>query len=250
MSNSNKLVFAGESGEPVTTSLALAEGVERDHATVIRLLRDNQADLEEFGRVGFEIQPFDTGGGEQRREIATLNEPQATLLLTYMRNNDAVRAFKKALVRAFYEMRAALQRRDPVQMLNDPAAMRGLLLTYSERVIELESENESMKPQVQAYERLAVADGSLCITDAAKDLQIRPKDLFDYLSRNGWIYRREGGKAWIGYQSKVQQGVLEHKITTTILPDGDERVSTQVRVTAKGLSRLALLLNPGIRGAA
>jgi phage regulator Rha-like protein len=92
-------------GEAVTTTINIATGTENDHASVIKLVRTYQADLEEFGRVGFEIQPFDTAGGTQQREIAILNEPQATLLLTYMRNTDIVRQFKKALVRDFYEMK-------------------------------------------------------------------------------------------------------------------------------------------------
>tara|TARA_R100000687_G_scaffold30399_1_gene25127 strand:- start:530 stop:1315 length:786 start_codon:yes stop_codon:yes gene_type:complete len=101
----NDIVIAGEAGELLTTTAAIAEGVERDHASVIRLVRDNLEDLEDFGRVGFEIQPLATPGGTQRREVASLNEPQATLLLTFMRNSDIVRSFKKRLVRTFYEMR-------------------------------------------------------------------------------------------------------------------------------------------------
>lgn len=92
-------------GELVTTSLAIAEGTEVEHASVIKLVRKYLEDLEEFGRVGFEIRPFETAGGTQRQEIAFLNEPQATLLLTYMRNSDIVRGFKKALVRAFFDLR-------------------------------------------------------------------------------------------------------------------------------------------------
>lgn len=34
-----------------------------------------------------------------------LNEQQATLLITYLRNTKPVRAFKKELVKAFFEMR-------------------------------------------------------------------------------------------------------------------------------------------------
>ena len=94
-----------ENGSAVTTSMAIADGVGYEHATVIRLVRDNKDDLEDFGGVGFQIQPFETAGGLQQREIALLNEQQATLLITYMRNNDVVRAFKKQLVKAFYEMR-------------------------------------------------------------------------------------------------------------------------------------------------
>ena len=41
-----------------------------------------------------------------------------------------------------------------------------------------------MKPDVEALERIAKADGSMCITDAAKHLQVQPKFLFKTLSEN------------------------------------------------------------------
>ncbi|WP_375654655.1 MULTISPECIES: Rha family transcriptional regulator [unclassified Bartonella] len=104
----NNLVTINNDGIAVTTSLKIAGGVGNSHATVIKLVRQNIEDLEEFGRVGFEISPFGTKGGRQKRVIAILNEPQATLLMTYMRNNDTVRAFKKALVKAFYDLKNQL----------------------------------------------------------------------------------------------------------------------------------------------
>ncbi|MDC9615591.1 phage antirepressor KilAC domain-containing protein [Xenorhabdus khoisanae] len=133
---------------------------------------------------------------------------------------------------------------DPMQMLNDPAAMRGILLTYTEKVIALEEKMEEMKPDVDAFERIAKkSTGSMCVTDAAKHLQIKPKTLFDTLSSTKWIYRRLGKKSWVGYQDKLQQGLLEHKITVVAKDDGTERVCEQVLVTAKGISKLAKLLS-------
>ena len=92
-------------GDAVTTTLAIAEGTLNDHASVIALARKYQSDLEDFGLVRFEIRPREAGqhgGGDT--EFAILNEPQSTLLLTYMRNTDIFRAFKKKLVREFWEM--------------------------------------------------------------------------------------------------------------------------------------------------
>ena len=98
-------------GDAVTTTLAIAEGTQNDHASVIKLARTYQADLEEFGPVGFEIHlATRPQGGGTPTEFAILNEPQSTLLLTYMRNTDIVRAFKKKLVREFWEM---VQQRNP-----------------------------------------------------------------------------------------------------------------------------------------
>lgn len=92
-------------GAAVTTSLAIAEGTQNQHKNVLEMVRSYLADLKEFGRVAFETRPFETAGGKQQREVALLNEQQSTLLLTYMRNSDIVRQFKKALVKAFWEMR-------------------------------------------------------------------------------------------------------------------------------------------------
>ena len=64
-----KLV-AMNGNEPTTTSLIVAKGTESQHASVLRLVRENLEDFEEFGRVGFEIQPFETAGGPQKRTIA------------------------------------------------------------------------------------------------------------------------------------------------------------------------------------
>ena len=96
--------------EFATTSSIIASNTDNEHASVIKLVRTYQSDLEEFGRVGFEIEPFETAGGIQQREISVLNEQQATLLLTYMRNSDVVRKFKKALVKDFYRMRNGSQK--------------------------------------------------------------------------------------------------------------------------------------------
>ena len=74
---------------------------------MILLVRKYLSDLEEFGQVDFKSTRPDRGGHPV--EVASLNEQQATLLLTYMRNSEIVRAFKKRLVRAFFEMAARLQ---------------------------------------------------------------------------------------------------------------------------------------------
>ncbi|MDC9588357.1 phage antirepressor KilAC domain-containing protein [Xenorhabdus sp. XENO-10] len=133
---------------------------------------------------------------------------------------------------------------DPMQMLRDPDTLRGILLTYTEKVIALEDQVAEMKPDVDAFERIAKkTTGSMCVTDAAKHLQVKPKVLFDTLSSNKWIYRRLGKKNWVGYQDKIQQGLLEHKLTTVTKDDGTEKVCEQVLLTAKGISKLAKMLS-------
>lgn len=129
---------------------------------------------------------------------------------------------------------------DPMEALSDPATLRQTLLSYTERVLALEQTVEEQAPKVAALDRLATAEGSMCLTDAAKALQVRPIDFIRHMHAHGWIYRRAGNGQWLGYQRRAQQGLLEHKVTTVSRSDGSEMVKEQVRVTPKGLERLAL----------
>lgn len=128
---------------------------------------------------------------------------------------------------------------DPFAVLEDPAKMRHLLLTYTEKVLALEADLAEAAPKVAAYERLASSEGSMCLTDAAKHLQMRPKDLIQWMKTRRWIYRRAGTGHWIGYQDKIQSGLLDHKVTEVTRSDGSNKITEQVRVTASGLARLA-----------
>lgn len=148
--------------------------------------------------------------------------------------------FTARLVDRWQELEAQIAKpADPMQFLSDPTLLRNALLTYSEMVIDLEQKVEVMQPTVEAYDRIAKADGSLCITDAAKALQMRPKDLIAKLSSSKWIYKRAGNSHWLGYQDKVQAGYLEHKITEVTRGDGTTKITEQVRITPKGLAKLA-----------
>ncbi len=150
-------------------------------------------------------------------------------------------AFHLKVIRAYDAMVSAPPpQRDPMAVLNDPEAMRGLLLGYSEKVIALEGKVGQLAPKAEALDRFsAFAEGSMCISNAAKALQMQPKALFRWLQLNQWIFRRAGGSGWLAYQARIQVGYLEHKVTTVERGDGSEKVVEQVLVTAKGLARLS-----------
>ena len=94
--------------EPFTTSEVIAEcaGVKRD--TVQKLIQRHEKDLREFGKGGFEIRPLSGSKTGQTVKAYHLNEQQATLLLTFLRNTPVVIEFKKELVRQFFAMRKEL----------------------------------------------------------------------------------------------------------------------------------------------
>lgn len=122
-----------------------------------------------------------------------------------------------------------------------PEALR-LAADMAEQKAKADAALAIAAPKAQAFDRIANTEASLCITDAAKTLQIRPKQLTQLLCEHGWIYRRPMSSTWLAYQDRIQQGFLEHKVKSGERSDGPEWTSTQVRVTAKGLTKISEIL--------
>jgi len=102
-------------------------------------------------------------------------------------------------------------------------------------------------PKVEALARIADARGSMCLTDAAKHLGVQRCKLIDWMRANRWIYRREGCARWLAYQPRMSAGLLDHKVTVLGLDEeGDQRLASQVRITPKGLAKLAQVIGGGL----
>lgn len=101
------LVYLDGKKEPYTTNEIIAECAEIERISVRKLIENHKEDLEVFGILSFEMTKINDGRGRPRK-IYHLNEQQATLLITYLKNTEPVREFKKNLVSAFFEMRDEL----------------------------------------------------------------------------------------------------------------------------------------------
>ncbi|GGJ74500.1 Rha family transcriptional regulator [Glutamicibacter ardleyensis] len=190
-------------------SVTIAEQTENQHKSIIRLIRDNLADLSEFGRVRFENAPLQTAGGVQSREIAHLSERHATLLITYLRNNDTVRTFKMALVKAFYEMAQQLKdQRSP--MSEDDIVAQALQIT-SARVKALESKVEQDAPKVDYVDTFVADEDLITLRTLASDLKIGENELRALLVDKKWIYKQESSR----YSEKKGRKVPIYRYSAT-----------------------------------
>lgn len=102
-----------------TDSWVIAEGTGNSHRAIKSIVNKYSDDFKEFGKLSYHSKWFenekqkktfsDNSKGVSREktkiEVILLNEPQATLLITYLRNTEQVRRFKKNLVFEFYRMR-------------------------------------------------------------------------------------------------------------------------------------------------
>jgi len=121
----------------VVSHRVIAEQTESKEKTVSRLIRNHIDKLELFGVVGFEIQAVSEDKLKENPDSKPektyfLNEPQATLLLTFMRNNEIVINFKVKLVKEFFKMRTELQKKpttkvDISQLLEESEALLKLI---------------------------------------------------------------------------------------------------------------------------
>ncbi|HED7898792.1 TPA: phage regulatory protein [Campylobacter coli] len=100
----NDLVYSLNGGL-VTDQNKISTISKVDINSIQRLIRNYKQDLECFGELGFELQKI----AKTNKKIYYLNEQQATLLLTYMKNSESVRNAKKVLVFAFYQMKEKLR---------------------------------------------------------------------------------------------------------------------------------------------
>ena len=91
-----------------TDSVVIADGTGNEHESIRVLIRKYEKEFSELGKVAISNRTLETRGGEQRIVFYNLNEPQASFLMTLLRNNDTTVAFKLRLVKAFYQMRMVL----------------------------------------------------------------------------------------------------------------------------------------------
>ena len=101
----------------------------------------------------------DPQNGQTYRSYAMTRDGFTLLAMGF--NGGKALKFKLRYIEQFNAMEAELRRRptiDPVAVLNDPAAMRGLLLNYFEKALALEAKAAAMQPDVDALERIAKAE--------------------------------------------------------------------------------------------
>lgn len=230
----NEIVFIGSDGQAVTTSLAIAEGTEIQHKNILEMIRKNPQDFNDFGRVSFETQPFETAGGIQKREVAILNEQQATLLLTYMRNNEIVKGFKKHLVKSFFDIREKLRSQmNPAIPQTLPEALR-LAADLAEKNQKLLEEQKINAPKVEFTDRVVTDNNAMTITKAAKLIGYPPRKFKDYIRQVGWLY----ANADTPMQHVITSGYMVLRYAHWTDNEGNPVEKPYAHITTKGIFAL------------
>lgn len=237
---SQDLTLTPINGEPRIRDLDLAVRLGFSQPRDIRkLIKRNEAKLLTFGGCATVARLVE---GNETSEFY-LNQKQSIFICMKSETDNAFEV-QAEIVRVFdAHLNGSLQPALNPANLSRLQLIEMAMQAEQER-LALESKVAEIQPKADALDRISTgSDGSLNITDAAKTLQINPKMLFQWMSGHKWIYRRVGGSGWVAYQDKIQAGLLEHKVTVVHREDGTEKITEQVRVTAKGLAKLAAIFN-------
>ena len=143
---------------PTVSHRVIAERTENQEASIRNLINKHILDFEEFGKAHFKNVAIKNSKNKEN-EVKTffLNEQQATLLMTYLKNSSLVRAFKVALVKEFYKLREELyhKKNDIVITCTTDAERVG---TLEQQVYMLKNENRELR---RAMNRMTYNDAHM-----------------------------------------------------------------------------------------
>ena len=133
----------------------------------------------------------------------------------------------------------------PVLNLDDPEFLRQALLSYTEKVIELEHKVQVLEPKAKGLDRIADCTNVLGIREAAKVLKIGQNQLAQYLVDHKVVYRDQYSKIQ-AYQKSIDQKLVHVVTSAPRLTESGEKVFTQVKLTQKLITRIAKWLEQGV----
>ncbi|MEN8282593.1 phage antirepressor KilAC domain-containing protein [Acinetobacter gerneri] len=161
-----------------------------------------------------------------------LSFEQCTLI--GMRETKGVR---RSVIETIKKLESQIAR--PVMDLNNPEFLRTALLGYTEKVIELEHKVEKLEPKAQALDVIADTTNTYTIRDCAKTIGIQESKLIDFMLSKHWVYRENSKyRRLCAYSQTVDKKLMINKVSQVVTSAEGDKVFTQARITAFGLTRL------------
>ena len=98
------------------------------------------------------------------------------------------------------------------------------------------------QPKALALDRIADTESVFTIRETAKTIKIKERELTALLLKRKWAYR-DSRKVMQPYAETIARGYVIAVMTAPITGgDGQDRVFSQLRITAKGVTRLGYLV--------
>lgn len=231
------LVFKSDKGNPVTTSLLVAEKFEKDHRNVTRDIENLKKDVLNFEQMFYESSYSDSYGRPQRMYV--MNRDGFTLLAMGFTGKKAMN-FKLEYIQLFNQMEQTLKQLD----FSNPDTVLMLAQNWKEeqqKRIEAEKRALIMQPKADFVDR-AVDMGHLTdIGQAAKILKLPfgRNTLFKKLQEKGIFFKGRNEPK----QEYIQRGYFELREKEIPRDNHPAFMVTKVLVTQRGLFWLSKTFN-------
>ena len=147
--------------------------------------------------------------------------------------------FTALLVKRWYELESQIAK--PVELSR---------MDLIQLALAAEQENQALKDHVAVLEPKAkvmdvIADtvNTYSIRDSAKTIGVQESKLIDFMLKKHWVYRENSRhRRLCAYAQRVEQKVMINKVSQVIACHEGDKVFTQARITAYGLTRLTALV--------
>ena len=147
--------------------------------------------------------------------------------------------FTALLVKRWYELESQIAK--PVELSR---------MDLIQLALAAEQENQSLKdhvavlePKAQVMDVIADTVNTYSIRDSAKTIGIQESKLIDFMLKKHWVYRENSRhRRLCAYAQRVEQKVMINKVSQVIACHEGDKVFTQARITAYGLTRLTALV--------
>jgi phage anti-repressor protein/phage antirepressor YoqD-like protein len=152
--------------------------------------------------------------------------------------NERGRQIRGYFIAAERRLREA---QSPVAALNDPAALRGLLLDYTGRLLAAEATIAEQAPKVDFHDAVLAAGDTLGFREAVKVLKrstAATEAEVRTILMTKRIVQRLGKKMLPTYIGGEQRGYVTSRITTWVDATGVTHSDPELRITPKGIDWL------------
>ena len=145
--------------------------------------------------------------------------------------------FTAALVKRWYE----LETQKPTELSR--MDLINLALAAEQENQALKDHVAELEPKALVMDTIAETTNTYTIRDSAKTIGIPESKLIDFMISKHWVYRENSRhRRLCAYGQRINQKVMINKVSKVIACEDGDKVFTQARITAFGLTRLTALV--------
>lgn len=211
------------------SSREIAELTNKEHKNVLRVIRE----LISAQLLDAQIEPLKFEYRNQWFDYYELNKRDSLVIVARLSPE-----FMAFVVDRWQELEEQVNSNSPILPdFNDPVKAARAWVDEREQTILLTHKVEELEPKAEFHDKVTSSKDAISLAQAAKTLGTGRNRLCALLRQNKWLRRNNEP-----YQDKIEQGLLDVKLTNWEHPDNGLQQSVTALVTGKGLTKISQML--------